>query len=212
MTGLGLVVALIGLLVGVLVRFIVVYILEIVQKHVLGYKKESEPGSNFRRGFSRFMLIASFLMILLGSIYKIYFEEFEPIMTIYGLFFTFLSLIFFTTNVVIVVFKQDHNFQINHSRLFFDILISSLAHISSFTFVYRAFRILGPENRFVQSANFVDHFYFSAVTFSTLGYGDFKPSGDARLLAAYEALIGNMHLGFLVGAAYLAANSWDANR
>lgn len=43
--------------------------------------------------------------------------------------------------------------------------------------------------------------YFSIVTFTTLGYGDFQPSEGMRLLAAEEALFGYVFLGFMVGAA-----------
>ncbi len=43
-----------------------------------------------------------------------------------------------------------------------------------------------------------DAMYFSAVTFTTLGYGDFKPKPDFRHYAAYEAIIGYTYLGVLV--------------
>ena len=41
--------------------------------------------------------------------------------------------------------------------------------------------------------------YFSVVTWTTLGYGDFKPVADLRLLAAWQALLGYGLLGILVG-------------
>lgn len=50
-----------------------------------------------------------------------------------------------------------------------------------------------------------DAIYFSAATFTTLGYGDFVPrAGAGRALAAFEALLGISHsvffiLGFLRG-------------
>jgi len=53
--------------------------------------------------------------------------------------------------------------------------------------------------------------YFSIVTFTTLGYGDFQPSEGMRLLAAQEALFGYVFLGFMVGAAiHWAANPSEA--
>jgi len=39
-------------------------------------------------------------------------------------------------------------------------------------------------------ASFVDSLYFSLVTFTTLGYGDFHPIGAMRFLASFEALLG----------------------
>lgn len=44
-----------------------------------------------------------------------------------------------------------------------------------------------------------DYLYVSAVTFSTLGYGDFSPLPAARAFAALLAILGNLHLGLFVG-------------
>ena len=41
--------------------------------------------------------------------------------------------------------------------------------------------------------------YFSVVTWTTLGYGDYRPTVDARLFAATEAVLGYIHMGILVG-------------
>ncbi|UPG96585.1 potassium channel family protein [Luteibacter aegosomatissinici] len=44
-----------------------------------------------------------------------------------------------------------------------------------------------------------DAIYFSAVTFTTLGYGDFAPSaGPGRALAIFEAMLGTAHSVFFV--------------
>jgi len=52
------------------------------------------------------------------------------------------------------------------------------------------------------AVNSRDAVYFSAVTFSTLGYGDFRPCEVARIWAAGQAILGNLHLGLIVGAAF----------
>ncbi|MEM6608027.1 MAG: ion channel [Pseudomonadota bacterium] len=45
--------------------------------------------------------------------------------------------------------------------------------------------------------------YFSAVAFSTLGFGDFAPAGGlSRGVAATEALIGNLHLALIAASAF----------
>lgn len=44
----------------------------------------------------------------------------------------------------------------------------------------------------------MDYLYFSIVTFTTLGYGDFQPTEAARLFAAVEALLGYVILGVFV--------------
>ncbi|WP_424833346.1 ion channel [Ruegeria sp.] len=43
--------------------------------------------------------------------------------------------------------------------------------------------------------------YFSVVTFTTLGYGDMQPSPSFRLYAGYQAVLGYMYLGMIVGVA-----------
>lgn len=46
------------------------------------------------------------------------------------------------------------------------------------------------------TSSFHDYIYYSAVTFTTLGYGDFKPCESARLYAACEALLGGFLMPF----------------
>lgn len=41
--------------------------------------------------------------------------------------------------------------------------------------------------------------YFSIVTWTTLGYGDFQPPPEIRMVAAVEAMLGYVFLGLLVG-------------
>lgn len=52
--------------------------------------------------------------------------------------------------------------------------------------------------------DFMDYLYFSVVTFTTLGYGDFRPSEAARMYAALEALLGYVLLGIFVSVLVLA--------
>ncbi len=43
--------------------------------------------------------------------------------------------------------------------------------------------------------HFGDCLYYSVVTFTTLGYGDFQPFGAARVMAALQAFLGYIVLG-----------------
>lgn len=46
--------------------------------------------------------------------------------------------------------------------------------------------------------------YFSAETYTSLGYGDFVPSGDLRMLAGVEALNGLLLIGWSASYTYIA--------
>ena len=43
-----------------------------------------------------------------------------------------------------------------------------------------------------------DVLYFSIVTWTTLGYGDFRPSPDTRMYAASQAVLGYFYMGILI--------------
>ncbi|MEX0339360.1 MAG: ion channel, partial [Arenibacterium sp.] len=96
-------------------------------------------------------------------------------------------------------------------RLARDGAISMLLNLMAFSILYRTFGIsltdscIGPETTQASSA-----LYFSMVTFSTLGYGDFRPCDVTRLWAASQAIIGNLHLAVLVAAAFLVASGKNA--
>ncbi len=56
-----------------------------------------------------------------------------------------------------------------------------------------------PEASFAENAlNFLRCWYFSVVTFTTLGYGDLAPTGITRFFAASEAFIGSFTLALFV--------------
>lgn len=63
------------------------------------------------------------------------------------------------------------------------------------------YHMIGIIDNTVQGSPVITRFttclYYSIVTFTTLGYGDFYPQGPARVLAAMEALTGYLILGIL---------------
>lgn len=57
---------------------------------------------------------------------------------------------------------------------------------------------------------FVDAFYFSFTTYSSLGYGDIVPLGDARLVAGLEALLGLVLIAWTASFTYFEMTLyWD---
>lgn len=65
---------------------------------------------------------------------------------------------------------------------------------------FPAIGTLGDSARF----GFDISLYFSAETFTSLGYGDVVPGGDLRLLAGAEALNGLLLIGWSASYAYIA--------
>jgi hypothetical protein len=72
-----------------------------------------------------------------------------------------------------------------------------------FSFTYASIGSIGNEQFFVQTnaATTADYLYFSFITLTTVGYGDFTAAhGIGRSLAALEALIGQIYLVTVVAA------------
>lgn len=58
-----------------------------------------------------------------------------------------------------------------------------------------------------------DYLYFSAETYTSLGFGDITPAGPVRLLAGAEALNGLLLIGWSASYAYIAMERfWNADR
>ncbi len=112
------------------------------------------------------------------------------------------SLLVFALIVLLMPFRNAEGFVIDARRLLADTIISSLFMMIVFSLVYRNVGLMEAGNHLQPTAR--EALYFSIVTFSTLGYGDFAPSPSARLIAASEALLGNLHLGMLVGSTFAA--------
>jgi hypothetical protein len=60
--------------------------------------------------------------------------------------------------------------------------------IIGFAIIYVHFGLLYTDNSITQNSR--DCLYFSIITITTVGYGDFRPTPDVRLFAGLEALTG----------------------
>lgn len=79
------------------------------------------------------------------------------------------------------------------------IIYLSLAIIILFGFIYWLNTNLISSNSIGNKTfGFGDSFYFSTITFTTLGYGDFSPLGWLKILSSIEAFLGVLNMGFLI--------------
>ncbi|HVL73160.1 MAG TPA: potassium channel family protein [Beijerinckiaceae bacterium] len=61
--------------------------------------------------------------------------------------------------------------------------------------------------------NFLDFFYFSITTYTTLGVGDLFPKGPIRLISGIESLNGLVLIAWSASFTYLAMEKfWDEHR
>ena len=70
------------------------------------------------------------------------------------------------------------------------------ALIFLFAGIYHGFGLVHDPASAVSAS---DGLYFSIVTWTTLGYGDFTPPPDIRLIAALETLLGYTFFGIIIG-------------
>ncbi len=77
------------------------------------------------------------------------------------------------------------------------VMAMALLFIFSYAFVY--WRIAGVDKmHWNGTMGFWQSFYFSGITFVTVGYGDFIPKPEARILALSEGFIGAFTIAFFV--------------
>jgi len=101
-----------------------------------------------------------------------------------------ISSLFFLSSYL----KIPHVFRLFRGLLTYIVII--LITIYCFSNIYIELGIIFNEN---PSKEFKDTIYFSTVTWTTLGYGDFRPSEEARIWAATESMLGYIYMGILVG-------------
>lgn len=78
------------------------------------------------------------------------------------------------------------------------ILVAALGIMGSYTVAYRLTEWVGDKGAYIKLP-LLDSAYFSVVTFTTLGYGDIKPTTTLlKCLAGSEALLGACIIGLIV--------------
>ena len=71
-----------------------------------------------------------------------------------------------------------------------------LVNIYIFASIYRQLGLTAPDEL---PLRVIDYYYFSVVTWTTLGFGDITPNLDTRVYAAVQALLGYLYMGLFVG-------------
>lgn len=88
----------------------------------------------------------------------------------------------------------------------FGVLTVHVLEIWLFGLAFFLLQVASPafgEIRGILADSLVDHIYFSAVTFTTVGFGDVIPAGPVRFLAGTEALCGFVLITWSASFTYL---------
>lgn len=119
-----------------------------------------------------------------------------------------LSLSYFSFVIIYVLFLTlaRDKFDADARLLLLETVLSILFNITSAALLYKLLGVSAPDWDAGEVAD-MTYLYFSTVTFSTLGYGDFAPLQAARGVAAFQAVLGNLHLGIFVGTVLVALKS-----
>jgi hypothetical protein len=108
--------------------------------------------------------------------------------------------------------RLDHHDGRQHRRVLygiFGVLTVHVAEIWLFGMAFYLLQAMSSSFGYIQGiaqASLVDHVYFSAVTFTTVGFGDLIPAGPVRFLAGTEALTGFVLITWSASFTYLEMN------
>jgi hypothetical protein len=90
---------------------------------------------------------------------------------------------------------------------FFLASISNLGNcIFNFAYIFTGLGLVGPDGNV--STDSSTALYFSIITWTTVGYGDFRPTSDSRVFAAIEALLGTIFLSLFIAGIIHCANNF----
>ena len=96
----------------------------------------------------------------------------------------------------VATFLNFFNTKISFQRGLISIFIVGVLSVFAYANCYHAFALI--EGGELVEIDFLTALYFSIVTLTTLGYGDFAPAESLRLMAALQAILGYLYLGTVV--------------
>lgn len=110
----------------------------------------------------------------------------------YGLFLASGTLAIATASLLVAG-------EIGLSRAFAFLTLQAICLVATCAAIYAGYGYLTPDGT-TDTGSLAIGAYFSIVTWTTLGYGDFQPHPDIRMIAAGQALFGYLFLGLIVGS------------
>lgn len=110
-------------------------------------------------------------------------------------------------NLIVMVRERTIGF----AGLMITVFFMMLHYICLFACFYMIFGVVEGSNSQAITGLW-DHVYFSVVTFTTLGYGNFVPANTAaEVIAAFEAVVGFSVFAFLIGVVSAVALQEESN-
>ena len=147
----------------------------------------------FYRKLEIFFVAASILLPMVVGVLSLTADHkplarLHPLSDLWSMFF--LILMFW-----MVYWLYEGRARVHPGIILFALLAQAVGLICAFAAIYRVYgldELPPPLDR--ETA-----VYFSITTWTTLGYGDLRPSETLRLTAATQALLGYLYLGLVVG-------------
>lgn len=112
----------------------------------------------------------------------------------YGLWGSLILLVVTSAHYSYTFFQVDNAYQ---KFFFFLLLMPSI--IFYFALIYKAFGIIDTATGGTIKNDWFEATYFSVVTWSTLGYGDYRPTNEVKRWVMAEVFIGYIYMGLLIG-------------
>lgn len=110
------------------------------------------------------------------------------------LWFSLLTLVISSVYFSVTFFRTRGEF--DKLYYYFAVLFFVIAYFAT---AYYFFGIIDSSTNEIVRNDLLNSFYFSVVTWTTLGYGDFKPIPDMKPFVMAEALLGYLFMAMLVG-------------
>ncbi|NQZ54794.1 MAG: two pore domain potassium channel family protein [Piscirickettsiaceae bacterium] len=114
----------------------------------------------------------------------------------WGILGSLLVMILVTLYYSVTFFRDDTSWR----KLYFYIAMLPFL-IGYFALMFKSFGVVTPDsNRASEQLDWLNALYFSVVTWTTLGYGDFRPDDVVtKCFVMAEALLGYIYMGVFVG-------------